>query len=198
MQHRRICARIRTTRSADRSFGLVKWKLETHKHFFNRRTTGAQLWAPVRGLPFQPELGLALQNFTSEGFLLKNFQSNSPSTPDRTRKPDQESEEVLASVWFYTNKQLNNYLFSLFDLARSQSYRVLPEYLNYSQHLGQSWDPQYRLKPSTGTQRSKQTFRVLPGLEPEHWYVLCLLVVPIADFKSKKIFTAFALHFTPM
>jgi hypothetical protein len=39
-----------------------------------------------------------MQKFTSEGFLLEKLQSNSSSNPNRTRKPDQASEEVLASV----------------------------------------------------------------------------------------------------
>jgi len=33
---------------------------ETLKHISNRHTTGAQLCAPVRGLPFLPRLELAL------------------------------------------------------------------------------------------------------------------------------------------
>jgi len=90
-------------RFTGRSSGSVKWKLETLKHFFNRRTTGTQLCAPVCGLPRQPELGLALQKFSSEGFLLENLQSNFPSTPNRTRNPDQASEEVLVSVQFLTS-----------------------------------------------------------------------------------------------
>jgi len=62
---------------------VVKWKLESLKHISNRRTTGTQLCAPVCGLPLQPRLELALQKFTSEGFFLRNLQSNLPSHPNR-------------------------------------------------------------------------------------------------------------------
>jgi len=51
-----------------------------------------------RGLTRQPKLELALQSLPLKVFFLKNLQSNFPSTPNMTRKPDQASEEVLASV----------------------------------------------------------------------------------------------------
>jgi len=79
----RFCAHMRNSRSAGRSFGVLKWKLETLKHIFNRRTTGAQLCTPERDLPLQPRLELALQKFTSEGFFLRNLQSNLPSHLNR-------------------------------------------------------------------------------------------------------------------
>jgi len=88
--------------SAGQSSGVVKWKLETLKHISNRRTTGAQLCLPVRGLSLLPQLELALQKFTSEDFLLRNGQSNLPSHPNigSRRDPGLASEEVLASIQF--------------------------------------------------------------------------------------------------
>jgi len=67
----------------------------------------AQLYAHVRGLTLQPGLGLGAQKFTSEGFLLENLQLNSFSLLDWTRRPDQVSEEVLASIRF---SQINTLL----------------------------------------------------------------------------------------
>ena len=85
----------------------MKWKLETHKHFLNRRTTGTQLCALLRGLPLSPKLELALQKFTSEDFLLRNLQWNYFSLFKQTRKPNQVSEEVLVSLRF---SQINTLL----------------------------------------------------------------------------------------
>jgi len=75
---------------ACQSSGSVKWKLETHKHFFNRRCTGAtKRCAHVHSLPHPPGLRLATQKFTSGDFLLRNLQSNSDSLLNWTRIPDQ-------------------------------------------------------------------------------------------------------------
>jgi len=61
---------MRARATLARTSGSVKQKFETLKHIFN-------------GLPHQPEYWLALQMFTSEGFLLENLQSNFPSHPNR-------------------------------------------------------------------------------------------------------------------
>jgi hypothetical protein len=95
---------MRSSRSAGQSSGVVKWKLETLKHIFNRRTTGAQLCAPVCGLFLQPQLEPALQKFTSEGFFLD---------------PGPASEEVLASIQFYANIHFYDNLYSLISFLRT-------------------------------------------------------------------------------
>ena len=100
----------------------MKWKLETLKHISNRRTTGAQLCAPVRGLPLLPQIELSLQKFTSEGFFLRNLQLNLPSHTliliGSRRDPGLASEEVLASILFYANKHFHEYLYSLISSLR--------------------------------------------------------------------------------
>ncbi len=104
MQHRYIFAHMCAILSACQSPGSVNQKLETLKHFFNRRSTGASKnFAHVRSLTLQP--GLSSQKFTSEDFLLKNLQSNFYSLPKWTRKPDQVSEsfrEFNTSGWEFT------------------------------------------------------------------------------------------------
>jgi len=49
---------------------------------------------------FAVYLHLKGKKFTSKGFLLENLQLNPFSLTNRTRKPNQVSEEVLASIQF--------------------------------------------------------------------------------------------------
>jgi len=88
------------------------WNTQT----FSIDAAQAQLCTHVTSLTLQPSLRLASQKFTSEGFLLENLQSNPTSTPIRTRKPDQVSEDVLASIWF---SQINTMLIIWLPLAKS-------------------------------------------------------------------------------
>ena len=97
MQHRRIWAPMHNTGPLARALDQLSENLK-HTNPFSIDTPQALLCAPVRSLIRNSELGHALQTFTSEGFLLENLQSNPTSTPIRTRKPDQVSEEVLASI----------------------------------------------------------------------------------------------------
>jgi len=97
---------VRINRFDGRSSGLVKWKLETIKHFFNRHSTGAlQFCAPVCCPTLQPKLGLCLQKFSSGGFLLENDQSNLPSTPNWTKRDLIKHQRRSWPLFDFANKQ---------------------------------------------------------------------------------------------
>ena len=80
----RFCAHMRNSRSAGRSFGVVKWKLETLKHIFNRRTTGTRTIARLCAVyPVNLSIGLLYKCLPQKVFSLKIFQSTLPSHPNR-------------------------------------------------------------------------------------------------------------------
>ena len=64
--------------------GYAVWKLDTLKHIFDRRATGARNSEHLCAHKIiRPAFRLALQGFTSEGFYPENLQSNLPSHPKR-------------------------------------------------------------------------------------------------------------------
>jgi len=69
---------------AGETSGSAIRELETLKHIFDRRTTGARIFEHMCAhKTLRPVFRLALQRFTSEGFHLENLQSNLPSHPNR-------------------------------------------------------------------------------------------------------------------
>ncbi len=107
-------------RNAGQSSGSVKRKLETLRHFFNRRTTGARTCAHLCAV-YPVNLSF------NQTFLLILIRSR--------RDPDQASEEVLASVWFYANK---HFMIICTAFSFPQNLAILVCNL-ISHHLEQSW-----------------------------------------------------------
>ncbi len=96
-------------------------KLETLKHISNRRTTGAQLCAPVRGLPLLPGLGLAYKSLPLKISFLEIFNRIFLLILIGSRRdPGLASEEVLASIRFYANKHFHEYWYNLISSLRIQ------------------------------------------------------------------------------
>ncbi len=154
MQHRCISMHMCPTLSACQSSGPVKWKLETHKHFFNRCSTGATIKLCTVKTSYL-DLGLPHKSLPLKVFFLKIFNPTLPLLPLGL--------EILIAYqrrsWpLFNFMQINISMIIWSALLFASSELCLIKCclnLTNSQHLERSWDPQYHFKPSTGTQRSK-------------------------------------------
>jgi len=100
-----LCAHAQEVTLA-RTSGSVKRKLETHKHIFNRHTTGARTLARLCAVyPVYLSIGLPYKCLPLMVFYLKIFNWTFLLILIGFRRdPDQVSEEVLVSVRFSSCK----------------------------------------------------------------------------------------------